>query len=106
MTDKVKGILAYVFSLVGGLIFLFSKDSSKNVKIHSAQSIVIFLGYIVLTIAYGIIPFNIPFMSSIIYIVYIASIVFGIVKVCKEEEPELPIIGDLAKKIFGKQIGE
>ena len=106
MTDKSKGILAYIFSLLGGLIFLFSKDSSKNVKMHAAQSIVIFLGYLILTIAYRIIPVYIPFLSTIIYVVYILAIVFGIVKVCKEEDPELPVIGELAKKMFGKQIGE
>lgn len=106
MTDKSKGILAYIFSLVGGLIFLFSKDSSKNVKMHGAQSIVIFLGYIILTIIYRLIPVYIPFLSTIIYVVYILAIVFGIVKVCKEEDPELPVIGEIAKKLFGKQIGE
>lgn len=106
MTDKTKGILAYIFSLIGGLIFLFSKDSSQNVKMHAAQSITIFLGYLILTIIYRLIPVYIPFLSTIIYVVYIVAIIFGIVKVCKEEDPELPVIGDLAKKIFGKQIGE
>lgn len=104
MTDKSKGVLAYIFSFIGGLIFLFSKDSSKNVKMHSAQSIVIFLGYLILTIIYTIIPFNIPFISTIIYVVYILAIVYGIVKVCKEEDPELPVIGEIAKKMFGNQI--
>ncbi len=106
MTDKTKGILAYIFSLIGGLIFLFSKDSSKNVKMHAAQSITIFLEYLILTIIYRLIPVYIPFLSTIIYIVYILAIIFGIVKVCKEEDPELPVIGELAKKMFGKQIGE
>lgn len=106
MTDKSKGILAYVFSFIGGLIFLLSKDSSKNVKMHAAQSIVIFLGYLILTILYRFIPVYIPFLSTAIYVVYIVAIVFGIVKVCKEEDPELPVIGEVARKIFGKQIGE
>ena len=34
------------------------------------------------------------------------NIIFGIVKANKEEDPELPVIGGLAKSIFGKQIGE
>ncbi len=106
MTDKTKGVLAYIFSFIGGLIFLLSKDSSRNVKMHAAQSIVIFLGYLILTVAYSFIPVYIPFFSTILYGVYIVAIVFGIVKVCKEEDPELPIIGDLAKKMFGNQIGQ
>ena len=105
MTDKTKGVLAYIFSFIGGLIFLLSKDSSKNVKMHAAQSIVIFLGYLILTIVYNLLPY-IPMLSTIIYVVYIVAIIFGIVKVCREEDPELPVIGEIAKKIFGKQIGE
>lgn len=106
MTDKSKGVLAYVFSLVGGLIFLFSKESSKTVKMHSAQSIVIFLGYLILTVIYQVIPVQIPMFSTAIYILYVLAIVFGIAKVCSGEDPELPVIGEIAKKIFGKQIGE
>lgn len=105
MTDKTKGVLAYIFSFIGGLIFLLSKDSSKNVKMHAAQSIVIFLGYLILTIIYNLLPY-IPMLSTAIYVVYIVAIIFGIVKVCKEEDPELPVIGEVAKQIFGKQIGE
>jgi len=33
-------------------------------------------------------------------------IVMGIVKACKEEDPELPVVGNLAKNIFGKKIDE
>lgn len=106
MADKSKGVLAYVFSFVGGLIFLFSKESSKTVKIHSAQSIVIFLGYLILTAVYQFNPFQVPMLSTAIYVIYIVAIVFGIAKVCSGEEPELPVIGDIAKKIFAKQIGE
>ena len=56
-------------------------------------------------IVYSLLPY-IPMLSTAIYVVYIIAIIFGIVKVCKEEDPELPVIGEVAKKIFGKQIGE
>jgi len=104
MTDKNKGVLIYIFSIIAGLVFLFSKDSSRNIKMHAAQAITIFIGYFLLTIIYAIIPIYIPFFSNLIYIVYMAAIIFGIVKVVQEQEPEIPVISDIAKKIFGKQI--
>ena len=33
-------------------------------------------------------------------------VVIGIVKACKEENPELPVVGKLAMSIFGKKINE
>ena len=56
-------------------------------------------------IVYSLLPY-IPMLSTAIYVVYIIAIIFGIVKVCREKNPELPVIGEVAKKIFGKQIGE
>lgn len=106
MTDKSKGILCYIFSIIAGLIFLFSKDSSRNVKMHAAQAITIWALYMIVSIAYSIIPITIPFFSTILYVLYIVAVIMGIVKACKEEDPELPLIGELTKKIFGKKIEE
>ena len=106
MTDKAKGVLSYVFSWVGGLIFLLMKDSSQNVKKHAAQSIVISVGYFAITIAYSMIPFSIPFFSTGLNVLYGILIIMGIVKVCQEGAPELPVVGKLAESIFGKKIHE
>ena len=38
--------------------------------------------------------------------VYIIGIIMGIVKANKEEDPELPVVGGIAKSIFGKKIEE
>ena len=106
MTDKAKVILSYIFGWLGGLIFLLMKDSSQNIKKHAAQSIVISVAYFAITIAYSMIPISIPFFSTAVRILYIILIVMGIVKVCQEGDPELPVIGKLAESIFGKKIHE
>lgn len=49
-------------------------------------------------------PVYIPFFTRIIYALYIILAIFGIIKACKEENPELPIIGKIAMSIFGKKI--
>lgn len=107
MSQKGRAIIAYVFGWLGGLIVLFAlKDNEKNTKMHAAQAIVIGLGYTILSTAYYLIPITIPFFNTALWVVYILAIIFGIVKANKEEDPELPVIGGLAKSIFGKQIGE
>mgnify|MGYP004450817247 CR=1 FL=1 len=105
MTEKGKSIIAYIFGWIGGLIVLFGmKDSEKNTKIHAAQSIVISLGYSIISVAYRYIPIRIPFFTKALGIVYILCIIMGIVKANNEEDPELPVVGGLAKSIFNKAI--
>lgn len=107
MTEKGKSILAYIFGWIGGLIVLFAiKDNEKGTKFHAAQAIVLSVGYFILRIAYSLIPIYIPFFSTALWIVYIVGIIMGIAKVNKEENPELPVIGGIAKSIFGKMIEE
>ena len=41
MSEKGKGVLAYIFTWIGGLIVLYGmKDNERNTKIHAAQAIV------------------------------------------------------------------
>lgn len=107
MTEKGKSIIAYVFGLIGGLIILFAiSDNERDTKFHAAQSIVLSAGYCILSLVYSLLPLIIPFFRTALYVIYIIGIIFGIVKACKEEDPELPVIGTIAKSIFGKTIGE
>ena len=108
MDDKGKGIIAYIFGLIGGLIVLlaFKKDNNKKTTIHACQSITLSIAIIALDVIYGIIPFSIPFFSTVVWALQIVLIVLGIVKVVKDEDPELPVIGGLAKSIFSKAIDE
>jgi len=107
MNEKTKSILAYLFGWIGGLIVLFAiKDNERNTKFHAAQSIVISVGYWLITVAYRFIPITIPMFSTILWGLYIVIIIMGIIKANKEEEPELPVIGGITKSIFGKKIEE
>ena len=105
MSEKAKAILAYLFGWIGGLIVLFAmKDNEKNTKFHAAQSIVLSVGYFLITIIYRYVPITIPFFAKIVWVIYIIGIIMGIAKANKEDDPELPVIGGIAKSIFGKQI--
>ena len=107
MSEKGKAILAYIFTWIGGLIVLFGmKDNEKNTKIHAAQAIVIGIGYMLIYAIYRFIPVYIPFFSTVVYGLYIVLVIIGIVKANKGEDPELPVVGGIAKSIFGKKIDE
>ena len=105
MSEKAKCILSYLFGWIGGLVVLYAvKDNEKNTKIHAAQAITLSLGYTIVLIIYSFIPFRIPFFGTALRIIYIIGIIMGIAKANKEEEPELPVIGNVAQSIFDKKI--
>lgn len=107
MNEKGKCVIAYLFGWIGGLIVLFGlKDNEKNTKFHAAQAIILSAGYMIVRIVYSMIPIIIPFFGTILWVIYILGIIMGIVKANNNENPELPVIGGIAKGLFGKKIEE
>ena len=107
MTEKGKCILAYIFGWIGGLIVLFGmRDNDRDTKLHAAQAIVLSGGYFAITALYVALPIHIPLFSTALWILYILGVIFGIIKSNNEDNPELPLIGSIAKSIFGKKIEE
>lgn len=107
MSEKGKCILAYLLGWIGGLIVLFAmKDNTRNTKFHAAQAITLSVGYFIVSTVYNWLPISIPFFSTALWIIYIVGIIMGISKANKEEDPELPVIGGIAKSIFAKKIEE
>lgn len=107
MSEKAKAIVAYLFGWIGGLIVLFAmKDNTRETKFHAAQAITLSVGYFLISLIYRYIPITIPFFSTALWAIYIIGIIMGIAKANKEEDPELPVIGGIAKSIFGKKIEE
>ena len=105
MSEKAKCVLAYIFGWIGGLVILYAaKNNERNTRFHAAQSIVLSVAYFIITVIINLIPFDIPFVGTAIYVVYIIGVIMGIVKACKNQDPELPVVGGLAKSIFGKKI--
>ena len=107
MNEKTKAIIGYIIP-IAAIIFLAQKETPKNTKFHCAQSIVILIAYIILSIMLGVIAgiTGNGLISKLAYIAWIVFVILGIVKANNEENPELPLVGDIAKSIFGKAIGE
>lgn len=103
--DKTKSILGYIIPICA-LIFLLQKENSRELKFHCAQAIVNFIGFIIISFVFGFISgiTGIGFLSYIPYLAYMAFVIIGIVKANNNENPEIPVVGGIAKSIFGKQI--
>lgn len=103
--DKTKSIVGYIVPICA-IIFLLQKENSSNVKFHCAQAIVNFVAFLILSFIFGFISgiTGIRFLSYIPYLAYIAFFIIGIVKANSDENPEIPVVGGIAKSIFGKQI--
>lgn len=107
MNEKTKAIVGYIVPLCA-IIFFAQKETDKKTKFHCAQEIVIFVAYLILSFVTGFISglTGIGFITWLAYAFYVAFIIMGIVKANSDAEPELPVIGDITKSIFGKALGE
>ena len=103
MSDKAKNIISYIIPICG-IVFMLIKDSSKEVKLVGAQATTLWGLYILLRVVYSLIPIYIPMFSTALYGAYLVFGIIGIIKACKEENLELPLIGKITKSVFGKVI--
>ncbi len=113
MDEKVAGLLCYVLGWITGLIFYFI-DKRPYVRFHAAQSIVVFGGLHIISIALGMF-FGLSLLAggltgfSMGYAVYglvnLVGLILWIllmVKAYQGERFRVPIAADIAEKIFGK----
>jgi uncharacterized membrane protein len=98
LDQNVAALLCYLFTWVSGVIFLLIEKDNKFVRFHAMQSLITFLGLMVISMvpfigwAAGII---IAPLSFILWIVLM-------VKAFQGEKYKLPIVGDLAEKYTAK----
>ena len=104
MDQKVRGLLAYLFGWLGGLlILLIPKDNTKETNFHAAQSIVISVSGMVLGFILRQIPY-VGWIGTILNVLVFVLQIIGMVKAYKEEKYELPVISDLTRNIFKSKL--
>ena len=128
MDQKVRGLLAYLFGWLGGLIILVAfKDNTRQTNKHAAQAIVFYVLYLVVAIALGIINFVISMIVAIadnggVSIIFgllslvigiicfalsVCGIVFkvmGMIKAYQEKDFNVPVVSGLAEKLFKSKL--
>ena len=125
MEQKVRGLLAYIFGWLGGLIVLFAfKDNTKETNKNACQAIVASVSYIALSFVVNFISGVIQgifsamkagFVGSIIGLIlsllvgavsiaYLVFVIFGAIKAYKEQDYNVPVITGLTEKIFKSKL--
>ncbi len=109
LQPNVAAALAYVLTVLTGILFYVIEKENKFVRFHAMQAILLGAAWIVLWIALAILMMMlvfIPFIGWIINaIAYLAVGLGGLVlwlllifKAFKGERFKLPVIGDIAEK--------
>lgn len=106
MDQKIRGLIAYLFGCLGGLIVLYAfKDNDDRTKFNAYQSIVISVIGILSTLLLGFIPY-IGFTGKVITVLLEVVAIIGAVKAYREEDYELPVISDLTRNVFKSQLSK
>ena len=97
--QKTRSVLAYIFNVLGAIIVLVMKDSTKKTKFHAAQAFTVYIVFYIARVIAGFIPGHL--VSAILNILCFVLVIMGIVKAANDDaEPKLPVIGDWAESIF------
>ena len=111
---NIAGLLCYVLGWLTGLIFFLIEKENKFVRFHALQSMIIFGGLFVLSIAIGIFVgifaavgagFLVPVLTLINGLLGLLGLVLWILLMIKAYQGELfrlPIAADLADKMINK----
>lgn len=101
MEQKIRGLLAYLFAWVGGLIILFAfKDNNEQTKFNCCQSIVSSAAFMIIAFVIGFIPFIGWIIAWAADILMVIIAVIGMIRAYNEQDFEVPVIANITKSIF------
>jgi len=109
---NIASLLAYLFSWIGALVFLFIEKESQWVRFNAAQSLVVSVAYFILTIVISVLSIilvNIlPFLgiiftliSGLLGLVYFIYVVFAIINVLQKKEFVVKPLASIVEKVIG-----
>lgn len=96
MSKKATGIVAYLTWI--GLLVAYLAGDREGAKFHLNQALVLWIVQIVCNLVLGILVYFVPLLAIVNGVVSIVLFVFwilGLVHAIKEEEKELPLIGQI-----------
>ena len=96
LQENVAGLLCYLFSWVGGLVF-FLIDKRPTVRFNAMQSIVLGAAYFIIIIVLTFTGVGL-FIVPIFWILFIILSILLMVRTYQGTTWKLPVIGNLAEK--------
>lgn len=100
LSRKGKAILAYIFPIVSGLVFLAIEQEDEFIRKCAAQSFVFGLSVEVLNVCLAIIPFFGNMLSFIFRALSFALWIVLIIKAYNNIYYRLPVISEISEKYF------
>jgi uncharacterized membrane protein len=110
LDPRLSGVLAYLFWIVGGILFLAIEKQSSIVRFHAAQSVVLAIAEIGLWIVFMIlgslpgIGFLFDILSLFFWLFTLVLALFLMYKAYSLERFKLPFLGNYAEKLAAKQM--
>ncbi|SMP55305.1 DUF4870 domain-containing protein [Anoxynatronum buryatiense] len=98
MDENVAALLAHVFGIVSGILFLVLEKESRFVKFHAMQAILLTIVSMVVYTVLGLIPVIGWIVGLFMPLVFLVAWIILLVKAYKHEWFKLPVIGDIAEK--------
>lgn len=98
LTENFEAMLCYILGWVSGVLFFIIEKESKFVRFHALQSILTFLGTMVIFVVLRVIPVLGWLISVVLTPVVIILWIVLMIKAYKGEMFKLPVIGDMVEK--------
>lgn len=98
LTENFEAMLCYVFGWVTGVIFFIIEKESKFVRFHALQSILTFIGVMIIFAVLTVIPILGWLIGIVLTPVVIILWIILMVRAYKGEMWKLPVVGDMAEK--------
>jgi uncharacterized membrane protein len=105
LDPKVSALLSYLLVILSGII-IYATTKNQYVRFHAIQSVLFYLGWIVVIIAINILGLAIPFIyATFLWLVnfgFFALLILLMLKAYQGKTFKLPIIGQLAERLANK----
>ena len=101
MQPNVAALLAYVFGLITGIIFLLLEKDNRFVKFHAVQSIVFSITLALASLVAGFTPLIAPLAVVVVQIAGFIGWIILMVQAFQGKWYRLPVVGDIAAKQSG-----
>ncbi|MEC0091525.1 DUF4870 domain-containing protein [Paenibacillus macquariensis] len=97
LPEHIAAALCYLFSFVGGIVFLAVERRSQFVMFHALQSVIFFCGMMIIHVIFGFIPLIGPLIASLLSILTLVMWVVLVVNAFQGRWFRIPLIGDIAE---------
>ncbi len=104
LPENIAGLLCYLLGWVSGLVFYLIEKQSGFVKYHATQSVIVFGGLTLASIASGAVPFIGALLAPLLSILAFALWIILMIKAFQHTKYKLPWAGDLAEKYARKDL--